>query len=443
MAFLILFFISMGYAAYVENFHGSNNIHLTHNCKSHSHDPWCLPNDYDLNIDPFHFKDISPFPLPWNYSYEFLIHEVAGVSDKRQQISFLMYFRVQWYEPRIQINLSSTEWLNANGGVKEYLFIPFTTSVWLPDLEIYNLRNFGSKKIITESHNLRINPNKMVMISTYADVSVTCQMDFSRFPFDHQNCDFLITSFSKTNDTVKCSAKTEIEDELRNFDEPTDYPQRSLQYNITWMSKSLKRTVTFSFGTWEYCGFSLRLDRIRTKYYAEAYMPSCIFVVLSWISFLIKPDALPGRVTLLLNIFLVLIILMGNAKESSPDLHRINAIDIYIVACSIHVFFAILEYAILLLLMKCFDLDWKNCSKLNKRGHKNTNLKLTSVKEAGGANKSATDDKDMEHIDTDNASTMVTNRYILLIFCHLDWISLILFPTSFTIFNIYYWNNYK
>ena len=442
MKLLLILIVFIGCFFNAESSNAFDNSLTTHSCKNHLNDPWCLPDNYDPNMDPFHFKDNSPYPLPWNYSYEFLIHEVAGVNDQRQRISFLMYFRVQWYEPRLQINLTSTEWRTANGDLKEYLFIPFTTAVWLPDLEIYSLRNFGSKKIITESQNLRINPYNMITLSTYADISVTCKMDFTLFPFDHQNCYFLITSFSKTNETVKCNAKTTIGDELKNFDDSSDYTQRTLQYNITWTSNDLKRAMTFPFGTWEYCGFSLRLDRIRTKYYAEAYMPSFILVVLSWISFLIKPDAIPGRVTLLLNIFLVLIILMGNAKESSPDMHRINAIDVYIVACSIHVFFAILEYAILLLLMKCFELERNKQAKQMKISNISRNQNMTKVIEATASDASTVDTKDMKPLDMNDALSIDVIRNIsVLSYYRLDWISLILFPISFTIFNVYYWTN--
>ena len=160
--------------------------------------------------------------------------------------------------------------------------------------------------------------------------------------------------------------------------------------------------MTFPMGKWEYCGFRIQLERIRTKYLAESYAPSCIFVILSWLSFIIKPDAIPGRIMLLLNIFLVLILLMNNAKESTPDVNRINAIDVYIAACNIHVFFAILEYASTL----------------------------------------TTDVKDASSVQKESTSSFVSIRYIsILLFHRLDWISLIIFPFSFMIFNIYYWNN--
>jgi hypothetical protein len=42
---------------------------------------------------------------------------------------------------------------------------------------------------------------------------------------------------------------------------------------------------------------------------AQVYLPSFMFVVVSWISFLVKPEIVPGRMALLVTLFLVLVIL--------------------------------------------------------------------------------------------------------------------------------------
>ena len=133
---------------------------------------------------------------------------------------------------------------------------------------------------------------------------------------------------------------------------------------------------------------------------------------------------------------------MGNAKESSPDMHRINAIDVYIVACSIHVFFAILEYAILLLLMKCFELERNKQAKQMKISNISRNQNMSKVIEATASDASTVDTKDMKPLDMNvGLSIDVIRNISVLSYYHLDWISLILFPISFTIFNICYWTN--
>ena len=131
-----------------------------------------------------------------------------------------------------------------------------------------------------------------------------------------------------------------------------DYPQRSLQYSLSWRSRNMKRVMTFPTGAWEYCGCEIHLDRVRAKYISGSYIPACFFVFLSWLSFIIKPDAIPGRMMLLLNTFLILVLLINDVKESAPDCNNFNKMDLYLAISTIHVIGAICEYAILLFIMK-------------------------------------------------------------------------------------------
>ena len=77
------------------------------------------------------------------------------------------------------------------------------------------------------------------------------------------------------------------------------------------------------------------------------YLPSFMFVVTSWVSFLIKPEVVPGRMGLLVTLFLVLINIFNSVREQAPISSRLNAIDLYLVVCIFLVFskFAGLEMA--------------------------------------------------------------------------------------------------
>ena len=65
----------------------------------------------------------------------------------------------------------------------------------------------------------------------------------------------------------------------------------------------------------------------------------------SWVSFLIKPEVVPGRMGLLVTLFLVLINIFNSVREQAPISSRLNAIDLYLVVCIFLVFskFARLE----------------------------------------------------------------------------------------------------
>ena len=48
-------------------------------------------------------------------------------------------------------------------------------------------------------------------------------------------------------------------------------------------------------GNYSVAGFEMRLRRKVSHYIITCYLPSGMFVMVSWISFLIPPDVVPGR----------------------------------------------------------------------------------------------------------------------------------------------------
>lgn len=60
-------------------------------------------------------------------------------------------------------------------------------------------------------------------------------------------------------------------------------------------------------GNFSITGIEIKFTRHKLKYLYVYYLPSGLFVVVSWASFLIPPDVVPGRMALLITLFLVLI----------------------------------------------------------------------------------------------------------------------------------------
>ena len=74
-------------------------------------------------------------------------------------------------------------------------------------------------------------------------------------------------------------------------------------------------------------GFEMVLTRKISFYVVTYYLPSGLFVVVSWISFLVNPEVIPGRMTLLVTIFLVLINIFNNVTSNSPNVEGLTAIS--------------------------------------------------------------------------------------------------------------------
>ena len=119
---------------------------------------------------------------------------------------------------------------------------------------------------------------------------------------------------------------------------------------------------------------------------------------------MIKPEIVPGRMGLLVTIFLVLINIFNGAQINAPVTALLNAIDIYILGCIGHVFLVLSEYVIVLTRDK-YPGPCKRMSISSRQSNKHT----TAWPDEGFP----------KH--------------------KLDSVSVILFPIIFIIFNLVYW----
>jgi len=185
--------------------------------------------------------------------------------------------------------------------------------------------------------------NKTINYELGVRVTISCKMMFDDYPLDAHKCLFQVGSYYDTIDTVICSSKF-----LYNAKR-----QRNLQHYIQIENLPEKyKVVDLPSGHYAACGFQVSLQRKQMQYQIQVYLPSFMFVVTSWVSFLIKPEVVPGRMALLVTLFLVLINIFNSVREQAPISARLNAVDLYLVVCVFFVFSALMEYAAILLLLK-------------------------------------------------------------------------------------------
>ena len=65
-----------------------------------------------------------------------------------------------------------------------------------------------------------------------------------------------------------------------------------------------------------FTGLEMSFVRNKFKYVTMYYLPSSLFVVVSWVSFLIPPEIVAGRMALLITLFLVLINIFSIVNRS-------------------------------------------------------------------------------------------------------------------------------
>ena len=95
----------------------------------------------------------------------------------------------------------------------------------------------------------------------------------------------------------------------------------------------------------------MALTRNSAKYLYIYYLPTGMFVSVSWVSFLIPAEQIPGRVGLLINLFLVATNIFNTIIDVSPNTEGMTAISAWMIAYMCFVFLEMMEYAVLLYFM--------------------------------------------------------------------------------------------
>ena len=139
---------------------------------------------------------------------------------------------------------------------------------------------------------------------------------------------------------------------------------------------------TYSGNKWAICGFTIALKRKTTPILFQVYLTSTILVIVSWVSFIVDPNVVPGRMGLLVTILLVLINIFISVKHQAPTSSgSLNAVDVFLVVCILEFFAAVLEYALVLCGFGKLK-EQISPSVVLKQGSLNIKKKKTSLSEA-------------------------------------------------------------
>ena len=310
-------------------------------CRNNQTFVWCIPWDYNNREEPWRYRSIINASFPWNYHFKFNIFDVQEVNDKKQTVGISMYFGIKWREPRLFINESASDWNDTKYGLLDTVDIApeVLKNLWNPDLEIYGMASFDAKSALKDMSSIKINKNRHIEYSARVDITISCKMDFELYPLDAQKCPFRIGSYYSAKDTVNCTYEMEYDNER----------QRSLQYFLEIQPLPEEyRIFVYENKSYAVCGFHILLDRTKEQTFFQVYLTTFMFVVVSWASFIIKPEVVPGRMGVLVTIFLVLINIFNNVKANAPVSMSLNAVDLYLIVCIFIVFLALVEYAIVL-----------------------------------------------------------------------------------------------
>ena len=81
-------------------------------------------------------------------------------------------------------------------------------------------------------------------------------------------------------------------------------------------------TLTKNAEMFSVTGFVLELKRSPTPFYMNVYLPTGLLTIISFIGFLIPVEVVPGRMALLVTVFLMLVNTSSVERDRSPMVNQ-------------------------------------------------------------------------------------------------------------------------
>nr|XP_045612838.1 glutamate-gated chloride channel-like isoform X2 [Procambarus clarkii] len=284
------------------------------------------PANYDKRIRPAGANDTGPAIVHINI----MIRNVQTISDVKMEYSIQITFREQWIDQRLTFD-------NIGGRI-QYLTLTETDMVWMPDLFFRNEKEGHFHKIILPNLYIRIYPDGGVLYSIRISLTLSCPMNLKLFPLDRQQCQLLMASYGwTTEDLVFLWKDVDPVQVTKNL----HLPRFTLEKFITDYCNSKTNTGEYS---------CLRVDLVFKRefsyYLIQYYIPCCMLVIVSWVSFWLDQNAVPARVSLGVTTLLTMSTQTSSINSTLPPVSYTKAIDVWTGVCLTFVFGALLEFAL-------------------------------------------------------------------------------------------------
>ncbi|XP_067214767.1 glycine receptor subunit alphaZ1 isoform X3 [Linepithema humile] len=383
-----------------------------------------LPEHYVKEIRPPSEKN-----TPVVVNFNILVVDINSINVEDMDFRVDMFVSQSWMESRLNMSQDIFE------KDDDYVILPtgFFDNLWQPDPYFLNSK---VSEIATLSHKfslVTLYRNKTIKYSARINAIVACQMEFQLYPMDIQICPIYIESFSYNRKKLRLkwgAGGVTVNPELK-----------LLQYDIG-KPAVLEETIDYMLeknGNFSRLVVFFRFERQIGHHLIQTFAPSTLVVMLSWFSFWLGLDAIPGRVALLVTSMLTLVTMFTGLKSDIPPVAYIKALDVWMAGCMMFVFAALGEFVV----VKVLDLRHAENDSQSSMGSRSFS-RLTA--------KSIWDD---EFTYANKPENKRTSRYLLPTLWlnpksqimqsrktrsqKIDCYSRIVFPILFLLFVVLYW----
>lgn len=367
---------------------------------------------------------------PTDVLCELFINSFDSINVKTMDYKIDIFLRRIWKDHRLAFNSSVYNTSEVIIDMKSM------HKVWTPDIFFSNEKQAIKHEVTIPNKLLRLYANGTLLFSERYSMTMSCPLDLVKFPMDTQSCSIVLESFMYTNETVRLTWGDRNPLDIK---EGLVLPQFVLDQEEI---KYRKFTNTYKTGYFSCLEITLKLRRRIGFYAINAFLPSCLIVGLSWVSFWINSDSVPARISLGLLTVLTMTTHSNSMRSDLPPVSYIKAIDVWTSACSFFVFAALLEFSVVNVRMRREVRRWtmkrKNSSAGEANGEKADALPSSRLKKRDSKHDACASESPRRSSPKSvfQALNDVSVRKV-------DKISRWLFPLAFLIFNIAFWTTYS
>ncbi|XP_043476834.1 glutamate-gated chloride channel isoform X6 [Leptopilina heterotoma] len=397
------------------------------------------PKSYDARIRP---SGINGTDGPTKVDINIYLRSISKIDDYKMEYSVQLTFREQWIDERLKFD--------DFGGKLKYLTLTEANKIWMPDLFFSNEKEGHFHNIIMPNVYIRIFPEGSVLYSIRISLTLSCPMNLKLYPLDRQVCSLRMASYGWTTDDLVFQWK---EGDPVQVVKNLHLPRFTLEKFLTDYCNSKTNT-----GEYSCLKVDLYFKREFSYYLIQIYIPCCMLVIVSWVSFWLDQSAVPARVSLGVTTLLTMATQTSGINASLPPVSYTKAIDIWTGVCLTFVFGALLEFALVNYASRS-DIHRENMKRQYREMEHSASVDpTTELLEADGHNTFAMKPLVQHQAD---ALPMDKRRQCEIHIqepqknCCRSWLSKfptrskridviarILFPLVFAFFNLAYWSTY-
>ena len=310
-------------------------------------------NEICYTSEEYHSNE--PHEVPMSIVASFDIREIVDINESKQTLTLLNNFIVTWSDKRIQItNNSWHSFIDTSDHIR---------SLWIPEMYFSNSVQIEKFKGLKADSMKQLwyyfdqmyprwlfDTRWLFSLAEPFKTEFACKMNFQDFPFDRHTCMLEMRSTSWLVKIIPMLRIGPFQDDpnatlhLNSTGFPFDikaYPMKTNADEKIPENNSAPSRIQFDL--------SRNTDQLKTLL-ISFYIPSMAFTLLSQVSYFIKPEVVPGRMGMLVTMFLIQTGIYGSVD--SPKFRGFGFLEMWYIGMQVPILMAIMEYGFLLVAIK-------------------------------------------------------------------------------------------